>query len=496
MQAPLAEIFADFVYRTRFSDVTPSAAERACQSTLDTVGVMMAATALEPSVVPLLDLVLDAGGRPECTVLGTQRKVSAIMAAFANGGFAHALDFDDHAPEGHHPSSSIVPVCLALSERLGNITGAQFVTAVALGQDMFMRIRRNVVWKHDWHLTTIIGVFSATASAAYLLGLDRSQTANALGIAGVQAAGTYELVQGVENEVRGMYAGFVSKHAIISALLAQRNVRGPHTIFDGPTGFFNVYFQGRYDRERMLERLGEMFLGEDLCYKPWPTCGLSHTYIHACRRLLAENAIAFDEIARIRIFAGEGPLFLCTPLEMRCNPQTSSDAKFSIPYIVALTLRNGTVAPADFTPEGLRNEHIREIASRIVVEPETDVRWESSLPDGRVELTMKSGRVFSCTGSNVPGHPGAPMGWDELIEKYESCLRASSVCLSDAAIADTVRMLRNIDSVGNVARIVDLLAGRGGTLPHSTGCDEPSEQLTMREKRLTGQAAAGRREST
>ena len=460
MQKPLAEVFADFVCRTRLSDVTPSGAERACQSTLDTVGVMMAASALEPSVNGLIDLVLEAGGRAECTVLGTSQKVPAIMAAFANGGLAHSLDFDDHAPEGHHPSSSIIPVCLALSERLGNVTGGQFVTAVALGQDIFMRMRRNVVWKHDWHLTTIIGVYSATASAAYLLGLTPDQTANAFGIAGVQSAGTYEMVQGINNEVRGMYAAFVSKHAIISALLAQKNIKGPHSIFDGPKGFFNVYFDGKYDREKMLAGLGETFVGEDLCYKPWPSCGLSHSYIHASRRILAENNVKVDDIAQIKIFAGEGPIELCTPLEMRCKPQTSSDGKFSIPYTVALTFANGTVTPADFTPEGLRNERIHKVAAKIVVEPETTMEWKGHLPDGRVEVTMKSGQTFSCVGDKVPGNADAPMSWDELVEKYKYCLRASKIRLAEGVIDETAQMMRGMEKLGNVVRLMDLLGGR------------------------------------
>ena len=460
MTTPLSHIFADYVCRTKLADLTPAAVERACQSTLDTVGVIMAASALEPSVNGLLDLVLEAGGRAESTVMGTTTKVPAIMAALANGGLAHSLDFDDHAPEGHHPSSSIIPVCLALSERLGNVSGEKFVTAVAVGQDMFMRIRRNVVWKHDWHLTTIVGVFSATASAAYLLGLDRTQTANAFGIAGVQSAGTYEMVQGTDSEIRGMYAAFVSKHAILSALMAQKNIKGPHSIFEGPKGFFKVYFDDKYDREKMLAGLGETFLGEDLCYKPWPSCGLSHSYIHASRRLIAEHKIKADDIAQIKIFAGEGPMDLCTPLEMRCKPKTSSDGKFSIPYTVALTFANGTVAPTDFTPEALKSKRVYDIATRIVLDADNHMQWGGHLPDGRVEVTLKSGQTYSGVGSHVPGNSDAPMSWDDLIEKYKACLRASSLRLSDGAIDETVRLMRNLEKVGNMTRLMDLLADR------------------------------------
>ena len=74
------------------------------------------------------------------------------MAAFANGAMAHCLDFDDHAPEGHHASSSIVPAVFALAERQGGVSGRELITAVAAGQDMSMRIRRNVESRLDWHI--------------------------------------------------------------------------------------------------------------------------------------------------------------------------------------------------------------------------------------------------------------------------------------------------------------------------------------------------------
>jgi 2-methylcitrate dehydratase PrpD len=127
----------------------PQSVERAKRSTLDTIGVIMAANALEPSVNGVLELVTEAGGREECSVLGTSRKVPAIMAAFANGAMVHCLDYDDHTPQGHHPSSSVIPVSVAIAERLGKVSGARFVAAVAFGQDLFVRMRRNVVWRHD-----------------------------------------------------------------------------------------------------------------------------------------------------------------------------------------------------------------------------------------------------------------------------------------------------------------------------------------------------------
>src|SRR5216110_471297 len=178
----LSHAFAAFVADTQYTDLPASAIEGAKKSILDTIGVILASSGVEPAVRGVVELVRESGGTPESTVLGFGGRAPALMAAFANGAMAHCLDFDDHAPEGHHPSSSIVPAAFAVAERAGGVSGREMIAAVAAGHDMFLRLRRNVESRQDWHLTTVLGVFSAAASAARVLRLSRERTVNALGI--------------------------------------------------------------------------------------------------------------------------------------------------------------------------------------------------------------------------------------------------------------------------------------------------------------------------
>jgi 2-methylcitrate dehydratase PrpD len=112
------------------------------------------------------------------------------MAAFANGAMAHCLDLDDQTPWGQHASSSIVPAALAIAERIGGVACKDMIAAVAAGQDIFARLRCNVAWKKDWNLSSVLGVFAATAAAGHLLGLSREEMINAFGI------GHYAVVRG------------------------------------------------------------------------------------------------------------------------------------------------------------------------------------------------------------------------------------------------------------------------------------------------------------
>ena len=62
-----------------------------------------------------------------------------------------------------------------------------------------------------------------------------------------------------------------------------------------------------------------------------------------------------NSIDTINIYAGPGLIELCEPLADRYSPKTGADAKFSIPFTVALALLNGTVVPSDFQEGALRD---------------------------------------------------------------------------------------------------------------------------------------------
>jgi len=97
---------------------------------------------------------------------------------------------------------------LAVSLRKGGVSGRDLIAAVAVGQDLFARLRCNVSWKQDWNLSTVLGTFAATAAAGRVLRLTPEQLTHAFGVASMQAGGVMELVTGLGSQLGGLYAGF------------------------------------------------------------------------------------------------------------------------------------------------------------------------------------------------------------------------------------------------------------------------------------------------
>ncbi|UUU19716.1 MmgE/PrpD family protein [Streptomyces sp. DSM 40750] len=445
--------FAEMAATVTIEALDSPAIEAAKMSILDTVGVALAASGAEPATQALLGLVKGDGGRDEASVWGLGLRVPAVNAAFANGGLAHCLDFDDQTPWGQHAASSVVPTAMAVSERKGSVTGADLIAAVAAGQDIFARLRCHVGWRKDWNLSSVLGIYAATAAASRVLGLPSSTVQHALGIASQQSAGVTEVIAGTGSDLRGVYAGFSARGAVTAALLAEKGLTGVDRLFEGPVGVFNTFFAGQYDRELMLTELGSDYRGAGTLYKLWPSVGTSHSHIHATIELMAEHDLKPEAIEKIRVFVGDYHNLMCTPLDVRQAPQTLVDAKFSLPHLVALAAVHGSVRLAHFTEEGVRDRRVRAMAAKVVPVEDSSLDWKLELPPGHVEMTTTDGRTFAKSGAGYPGSPERPTTWDDLSGKFRDCAAAAAYPPPPEQVEAVIELAKNLESVADVTEI-------------------------------------------
>jgi 2-methylcitrate dehydratase PrpD len=449
--------FAHSAAQAKYEHIGTAAVAAAKNSLLDTLGVCLAGSGLEPAARGAIELVRESGGRPEASVLGFGGRVPAIMAAFANGTLAHVLDYDDLTPWGQHAGSSVIPAVLAIAERRGNVSGRDLITALAVGQDIFARLRRNVVWRKDWNPGPVLGVFAAAAGASRILEMPAAQIQNALGIATQESSGLAEVVGGLGGDFRGMYAGFSAKGAVLSTLLAEKGVTCVDTPFEGTHGVFNNYFPGGYDRESIVAGIGEDYQGGTTLYKRWPAVGTSHSHAQAMVRIMTEQDLRIEDIREIRTYVGDYHKLMCTPLDARRAPQTLIDARFSLPFIVAVaTVRRG-LSIWDFTDEGLRDPVVLDVAQRVVPIEDHDLDWKHELPHGRVEVLTHDGRSFTEIGTQVPGSADAPMMWDDLVKKFRECAPAAACRPSQDQVDTLVSTIHELESVENASELLRIL---------------------------------------
>ncbi|RNM12178.1 MmgE/PrpD family protein [Nocardioides pocheonensis] len=465
----LVDHFALAASNASYDALSPAAAEAAKKSVLDVLGVILAASGMEPEVTGLIDLVRETGGQEEATIVSCSGRYPAAASAFANGAMAHCLDFDDLTPWGHHCSSSIVPAVLAVAERAGNVHGRDVITAVAVGQDLFTRLRRNIDWRREWNLSTVFGVYAATAAAGRVLGLPSEQVAHALGIASMHSAGMTEMIAGTSSDLHGMYAGFSARGAVEAVLLAQRGVTGIPQLFEGDYGVFASYFQGQFDRAAMLEGLGEDFRGADTEYKAWPCVGTSHSHIKATIDLVANHGLTGAQIKEIRLYVGDYHELTCRPLEARRAPKSRADAQYSLPYLVAVAAVRGGIDVSDFTEDALRNEDVLRTAAKVVPIPDPALNWHTELPLGRVRILTEDGRSVEAVGDRVPGSASAPLTWDALEAKFANCAAVAAAPPSSRDLRQLKSGIRELEGCADVGQLIRLVAAPAPVVGASTG---------------------------
>ena len=454
MTTDLCQDIADYVVSSHFDKLSPTVIQAAKMAVVDNLAVTLAATGMEPAVRSVIDMTKEAGGRPESIVIGCGFRTSAVMAAFANGAMAHCLDFDDQSPWGQHAGSSVLPAVIALAQRQRDVSGKDLITAIAIGHDLFNRFIQNVTWKKDWNFSTVMGVFCATAAACHILKLSRDQTRHALGIALMQCSGTMEVINSVGSDLRAMYAGFSAKGAVIASLLAEKGVTGVPKVFEGPHGVFQMYFGGQYHRAGIVGGLGRQYIGDLTLFKRWPAVGTSHSHIHATIGLVVDNDVKPEDIKEIRIYVGDYHQLMCEPLDSRRAPATLVDAKFSLPFLVAVAAAKRQMSLSDFSSVELKNPAVLATALKVRPMPDATLDWKTEMPLGRVEIETADGKVFSRTGVDVPGSPTAPMDWTAMWKKFEECNAVASVPRAPEHLHGACLVAQKLDQEADCSKLL------------------------------------------
>ena len=136
---------------------------------------------------------------------------------------------------------------------------------------------------------------------------------------------------------------------------------------------------------------------------------------------------------------------VCEPWEKKLNPITNYDARFSLPFAVALMLINGKAGLAEFSEENAAAPQIRTLMAK--VRYAVDATYQVKDMSGWIEVTLKDGTRYTSSIPEVRGNAQNPIAWEELLDKFNANTSFLGAARS-SRIANGVRelpMLSNID---------------------------------------------------
>jgi 2-methylcitrate dehydratase PrpD len=455
--ADFAHRVAAFVSGADFEDlhaVDRGAVER---SVLDTVGTMLAGrTSDHGAIVEKLSTAATEGAY---TVVGAGISRSAPAAAFANGVFAHADDFDDMGGYGH-PSAPIVAALLAAVEsearRGRRVAGRELVIAHAIGFELGAALCTTGgydQYERCFHSTPVFGALAATCAVARIMGLDETRTATALSLAASGAAG---LGRSSGTMVKPLHAGHAARNAIVSAVAARNGATAATDVFEAKGGFAQAMYGHRsVPLDTIAQRLGAPFTVNDTIFiKRFPCCGSNQSALSAIEELIRQHDVKGPEIAEVIVHS----MMETSPVLRFPEPTTACGAKFSIQYVLATMLVKHRVSVDDFRAETVGNSTVHDVAARIkpVVVNRWDMGGAAKHRGNAVSMRMTNGTLLKAVvpRTELIGGPRNPLPEQDLADKFlGNAERSIGVDRAMAAFASW----RHVSSADDVAALLPLI---------------------------------------
>jgi len=437
-----------------FDDLDAETVEAARRTLFWAVATAVAGSAADGSDA-VTRFCLEPGGHPQATLIGTGHKAPASAAAFANAVFAKAHEYEDKywldSAGGFAMGFAVAPAVLAAAEAEGGISGKDVLSAIAVGVDLQARLLSAIkgeispVWT-PWNSTYLFCNYGATIGVGKVLGLSEEQMLDALGLIHAQACGNF---QGQMEGVLGirMQAGFAVRNAFAAVQLARNGITGAHQFLSGRFGFYKLHYPNHeVDYDSILDGLGKNFLGRRLGFKGYPCGVVSHPVLDAVRQL--RPRFEPDQVEDVRVEGSPTLFIMAEPRERRLNPHNGIDAQFSLPWVVACTLRDGRLKLSHFDDELVHAPDLQALAHKVSIdmqEGRDSVTVEIRLTDGTV---LRSEPVEFCLG-----HPNNPVTTEAMIEVFREHLALAAQPMDAAEGERLIQRFLQIDSIEDVTTL-------------------------------------------
>lgn len=384
---------------------------------LDAIGVGVAAAACGPART----LATTPRATGPCTVLGTGSGTGPLEAALVNGTLIHSLEYDDtHTGSVMHGSSVLAPAVLAAAENLGR-AGAEVIRSFATGWEILIRLglaAPSGFQRAGFQGTSAAGPLAGALAVGVLHRFDRAQLIDAVAVAASFSAGNFTfLSRGATS--KAAQAGAGAQAALSAVTLVEGGITGAADVFEGDRGFFGLYTRDPAAADRLQTHsadLGSRWHVAAAAFKGLPCCHFLHPFVEAVATLDRT-----PERILCRVPAGQEQI-IAVPWSRKQRPVRAEEARWSLPYVLALQVVRGGVTLDDFAGEP--DPAVLAMAARIEWEPWQDSGYPEVFP-ATIVAEFADGSRRTVRIDDVDG--GARRPWDtpRVLGKFrDNCARA------------------------------------------------------------------------
>jgi len=415
-ERPLGDRLATYAHGLRYEDLDAATIERVKTHVIDTIGCGIGA--LDERPVRICREVALAVPGP-ATIIGTDRRSTPDLAAFANGAAARYLDFNDTyvGRFAVHPSDNIA-ACLAVAEA-ERASARELITAIAIAYEVNCRLVDALdIAARGWD-PPLLGLPAVALAAGRLMKLGPEQLTHAVSLAVNDHIPLAQTRVGALSDWKGIAAAEAGRNAVFAAMLARAGLSGPAPIFEGRSGFFQQVAGPADVDVETFGRGGVRFRIHQCSLKPYPAVIYTQTAIVAAIEV-AKEVGSLDRISAIEIATTRRGYQRTGSEPEKWSPGTRETADHSLPYIAARAMFDGDITDESFAPQKFRDPAVLAFMQKIKVaeDPALTARTGGAVPT-RVTAILSDGQRITREVDHAPGFPGRPMTRADVDRKFK-----------------------------------------------------------------------------
>ena len=425
---------SNYMSAARDASLPENVIEKAKHHILDTFAAMISGAELPPGRAAI-QFAHAYGGEKIATVAGSTVLCGPIEAALANGVLAHADETDDSWPGGWHPGCNVVPAALAAGERF-NISGIQFLRAVALGYDIGTRVivtlRPGLAETHK-STHSIAGAFGAAAAAGCAASLNAQQMRWLLDYTAQQSSGIAAWDRDTDHIEKGfVFGGMPARSGVTSALLVKSGWTGIDDILSGDDNFL-LANSPHGDPATLIDKLGERYELAGTNIKKWTVGSPIQGPLDALEIILKRRPFEADQVREVVVRMAPGSV-----VDNREMPD------ICIQHMIAVMLIDKTVT--------FRSAHDKpRMQDPAVLRQRAKVRLNPGVGQSAgqplVVITLADGTRLSEDVTAVLGTVNNPMTRDQVVAKARDLMTPVLGAAAGAKLIEKALALENMKTV-------------------------------------------------
>lgn len=364
-------------------------------------------------------------------ILLTSYSTSRVQLALILGYLAHYEDLDDvQANFRGHPSAVIFSALLSVSDKDDGFQ--RMLEAYIQGVEFAGRIGQQFQPHHvnqGWHSTATIGCLAAAVAIGYYKKLSIDEFAYLLSLSTSQASG-FLYQEGTDG--KPLNAGFAARNAVQSYELVKLGMTAYDDIFSLDKGWMQVINQQSLDFDSFLDNWLEpsQILSPGLWFKQYPFCSAANGGFDLAQRAYRLGLRATN-ISKVDVhFSSSGDKALSHRF-----PKIKFEGKFSIEYILWLTLKKGSIDLTDFTEEKTSDDFLN-FARKVV--RYNDLESSNTTRPVRLVIRGSDKIIFDQLEQYPKGSPDNPLSPKELYLKFQKLTEGSLDDLYNDIMTDKI----------------------------------------------------------